>query len=179
MLNKIEERIIQVFSTSRYPGDDNIVPILDHLDLEREEIKELFKGKMWGEIDFEYLSNNYDGDKSACLNFMTEDGFRYYLPSYMLICIHNYDESDMLYDSLFEHLTKQTSYNNLFAERIEPLDDKAKKVIAEFIWMMHVLHGQHNVSPAFPISIEQKAFMSYWGDYYKPDYTELSATSSD
>ena len=107
MLKELEHKIIEVFSPQKYPGHERIVPSRPYLDLEREQIRDTFKGKMWQTINFQYLEENYDGDKASCLNFMTEESFRYYLPAYMLICIHNYQESDVLYDYLFSSLTKE------------------------------------------------------------------------
>lgn len=165
MLKKLEQKIQECFSSSKYPGDDQIVPIKPCLDLERQEIKETFQNKRWEEINYNYLEKNYDGDKSACLNFMTYEAFRYYLPSYMLICIQSYEECDVLYEALFSMLTKKTPQDELFIERLECFDDTTKKVIAEFIWSMHkVYSSKHD-----PFTIEKGAFISYWSTYFTPD----------
>ncbi len=174
MLEELQEKIIESFKAVPYPGDENIVENKPYLDIESDQIKGFFRGKSWREITIERLVNDYIGDHSACLGFMTPTAFRYYLPSYMLICICNYTEADMSYESLFYKLTRgaySEDGDSWFDIRFECFSDDIKTVIAEFVWSMHLLHGQDSVSKSDPISIEQQAFMSYWDQYYQVDYS--------
>lgn len=166
MLENLQNKIIEEFQDIPYPGDDNIVPHKPYLDIESDRVKEFFKGKNWKNINIHHLINDYTGDHSACLIMMTPEAFRYYLPAYMLICIQDYEEADVSYETLFYKLTKGMYGENFFEDRLECLADNAKKVISEFIWTMHSLHG-HDAIP-----YELEAFNSYWNQYYQPE-TEI------
>ena len=55
-----------------------------------------FAGRRWEDVSLDVLRDEYDGDASACLCFMSPQAFWYYLPAYMLIAIDAYDEADVV-----------------------------------------------------------------------------------
>lgn len=94
------------FSGLRYPGDNALVPDLDN-HLEQQQVKDYFKGKKWEDITLGSLRTEYIGDESACLYFMTEQAARYYLPAYLLISVIDYNDADVIIDSVISMLTPE------------------------------------------------------------------------
>jgi uncharacterized protein DUF6714 len=85
-VDELRRSIESAFAGRPYPGDDRIAdsdPRYD--DYEGHAVAGFHRGKSWREITLRHLLEDYDGDPSACLAFMTAEGWRYYLPAYLLI----------------------------------------------------------------------------------------------
>jgi hypothetical protein len=63
--------------------------------LECNQVADFFAGRNWFEVGLSELLNEYRGDHSACLNFMSPAAFAYYLPTYMLLALERYEEADL------------------------------------------------------------------------------------
>jgi hypothetical protein len=136
----LRSSILEHFSTTPYPGDRNIVSD-ESYHLEKRQIAEFFRSRDWRDIDLQTLRHEYVGDESACLEFMTPEAFRYYLPSYLMICIDSYELADITYDTIIWKLTRPTSTEGVerFAERFVPLTPEQTVDIARFLDLMHRL----------------------------------------
>lgn len=89
--------IFSAFSISNIPNSNNIV---DSISGEAIEIKDIFISKQWDQV----LTPDIIFHNSA-LGFLTDDAFRYYLPTYMLLLINNLYESDIVASSVVSQLT--------------------------------------------------------------------------
>ncbi|WP_046246974.1 DUF6714 family protein [Hymenobacter terrenus] len=70
--------ITAAFKDEPYPGDDNIVYDNTGVHLECIEIRDAFKGHLWHQVPDDVLSTKRTG-----LSFMSKEGFKYYLPTFM------------------------------------------------------------------------------------------------
>lgn len=98
-----EELIIIIksaFSNEEYPGDMNIVYDNSGKHLECTEIREIFKGKTW-----QSLPGNFIFEQRFSLPFFSKEGFKYYLPAFMIYAIKDFYGSDTLPDSIISNLT--------------------------------------------------------------------------
>ncbi len=89
--------IFSAFSISNMPNANNIVSSNSG---EAIEIKDIFISKKWDQV----LNPDIIFHNSA-LGFLTDDAFRYYLPTYMLLLINNLYESDIVASSVVNQLT--------------------------------------------------------------------------
>lgn len=143
-LNKL---IIQAFSGVTYPGDDHLVDS-EFYDLERLQIKEFFRGKKWDSITLQGLDLDYVGDPSACLNFMTGEARRYFLPTYMLITINEFEEADVIVDSTVYILMPKSIEGkdfDRFFEWTEQFSALQKNAIKNFLLYLKKNHTQDDV----------------------------------
>lgn len=54
--DRIVQKIHEAFDDISYPGDDHIVSVQDPT-LEAQEIREIYRGKDWRELDAKFLNN--------------------------------------------------------------------------------------------------------------------------
>ena len=94
------DEIKKAFENEEYPGDNNLVYNNSREHYECNELKNQFIGKKWFEITNELLFENKDA-----LPFFSKEGFKYYMPSFMIYIINDYYESDTLSDNLISILT--------------------------------------------------------------------------
>src|SRR5437879_1838453 len=90
-------RIDETFGGMPYPGDEQIV---SGRDGECWEIKSALKGRHWRDVSFEIL----DSLREA-LALMSPEGFRFYLPAYMIISVMDYYRADVISDTVISLLT--------------------------------------------------------------------------
>jgi hypothetical protein len=90
-------RIHEVFSTQTPPAATQIV---DSGCDEAAGIRLMLSGKLWTEL----AHNELCGENSA-LGFLTDQAFRYYLPAYMILLLHDLRAADLLSSSVIRHLT--------------------------------------------------------------------------
>ncbi|MCV9930661.1 hypothetical protein OIU80_00065 [Flavobacterium sp. LS1R47] len=98
--NNLIEKIKIAFEREKYPGDNNIVYNNSKDHFECNDLKNQFIGKKWNEITNDLLFENKDA-----LPFFSKEGFKYYLPSFMIFILNDYYESDTLSDNLISLLT--------------------------------------------------------------------------
>jgi len=82
------ELIGTAFASRPYPGDDRIAHAdARYPDYEGHRVSLFFRGKAWRQVTFGALAHDYRGDPTATIFFMTEDGFCYYLPAFLLMAL--------------------------------------------------------------------------------------------
>ena len=83
-------RIGGAFREMPYPGDEHIVSHIRGDCWECEKIKNALKGRHWRDLSFESLDHLREA-----LTFMSPEGFRFYLPAFMIILIMDYYRADI------------------------------------------------------------------------------------
>jgi hypothetical protein len=101
---RAKDSVVSAFSSVAYPGDDNIVDPVPYYEPEREQIKRFLAGKDWKQITWLMLNDEYIGDSSAVLAFLSPYATIYYLPAFSLIALNNYREADLTTLSPFQCL---------------------------------------------------------------------------
>ena len=92
--------IVDAFGSMPYPGDDRIVDDYAGYDPERDEVKRVLKGHHWRDVSFDMLDNLRDS-----LPFLSPEGFRFYVPAFMIYCITDFSRSDVASQSVINNLT--------------------------------------------------------------------------
>ncbi len=88
------------FGTMPYPGDEHIVLDNTGLHIECEEIKRALRGTHWRNVSFEIL------DKlTSALSFLSPEGYRFYLPAFMIISIVDFPRADIIPGEVVRSLT--------------------------------------------------------------------------
>ena len=117
------------------------------LHLERDAVAHFFAGKSWWDVTWTELLK-YKGDCSACLSFMSPVAYRYYLPSYMLVALDHYIESDVSADSAWWSLSPPTDpmLIQYWADRVAGFSQVQKEAILSFLKFMLHEHGNDYTS---------------------------------
>lgn len=124
------ESIVRAFAERPYPGDENIANSDPrYRNYEGHAITAFHRGKRWQEITLRHLFDDYAGDASACLAFMTPEGWRYYLPAYLLIALE-WEESDAVGDSVVGVLTHPRARVDSFTRVAQDLGLEPESVLA-------------------------------------------------
>ena len=93
-------RIDEAFGEMLYPGDEEIVTHNRGDCWECEDIKNALKGRHWLDVSFESLDNAHEA-----LIFLSPEGFRFYLPAFMIISIMDYYRADVIPGNVIRRLT--------------------------------------------------------------------------
>lgn len=91
-------QIREAFDSTKYPGDSNI--LIKSNSLEAMDVFNFFKGKNWEEVDLDCLS-----EENSSLAFLSEDGFIYYLPTFMKLILYNLELADVQTEQFINRLT--------------------------------------------------------------------------
>ena len=103
--SELHSSIERAFAERAYPGDDCIADSdARYESYEGHAVTAFHRGKPWKEITLRHLVDDYAGDPTACLAFMTPEGWRYYLPAYLLIALQP-DEAGAIADAVVGTLT--------------------------------------------------------------------------
>jgi hypothetical protein len=143
---RLKHAVKAAFGGLIYPGDAHLVYDNSAAHLECNQVREFFQGKRWQDITLDALLAGYNGDASACLNFMTPEAFRYYLPAYLFIAIDRFKESDVIPYSVVWKLTAPEHPGpdmDWFLSRVEGLSLEQRRVIIEFLQFMRTAHAEH------------------------------------
>ncbi|AZL74393.1 DUF6714 family protein [Pseudomonas oryziphila] len=109
--------------------------IISSLHLEPLQIKDYFAGKRWWDITLQGLFDDYIGDSSACLTFMTSAGVEYYLPAYLLMAVEHYYDGGIVTEDFAYGLKRSIMRDDLY--RMSLYGTEKKKAIVEvlvFLW---------------------------------------------
>ncbi len=93
-------RIDESFGGLPYPGDEHIVLDNSGAHLECEEIKSALKGRHWRDVSFEILE-----ELRSALPFLSPEGYRFYLPAFMVFSIADIYRADVIPDEVIRTLT--------------------------------------------------------------------------
>jgi hypothetical protein len=102
---RLRGAIAAAFAARPYPGDDRIATRHPRYeDYEGHAVARFHQGKRWPEITLAHLRAGYAGDATACLAFMTPEGWRYYLPAYLTLAL-DWEAADAVGDAVVGNLT--------------------------------------------------------------------------
>lgn len=100
---KLIETIKEAFKEEKHPGEFNLVYDNSGKHLECIQVRELFKDKTWNS-----LPDNFMFEEHTALNFFSKEGFKYYLPAFMVFSIRDYESADEIPNNLVNYLTLPT-----------------------------------------------------------------------
>jgi hypothetical protein len=123
--------IERAFADRSYPGDERIGETDSRYeDYEGHAVTAFHRRKKWHELTLRHLLDEYAGDPSACLAFMVPEGWRYYLPAYLLMALER-DEADVITDAVIGALTHPRARAAAFARVAQDLDLDPEVVLDE------------------------------------------------
>ena len=158
--------MIAAFPQSLVLSEDEIRPTPHTgINLEADQVARYFAGKTWDQVTLADLDQNYVGDASACLGFMTSQAFRYFLPAYLCECVRWLYEADVTFDTTLRRLTPSASSlaPEGFSEFTDALSQMQKSAIAHslsYISRCCIALGGHDSDFA------GSALKEYWGDFF-------------
>jgi hypothetical protein len=125
----IAREIEEAFADVPYPGDDKLV---DNPDLYgRDMIIEAFRGKHWKEITIDVLYWHRDS-----IGLFSPEGFRFYLPCFMIGALLHIGETDTLWQSVFFDLTPRElegPRRDWFDAWVRLLDVRQKAAVRRYV----------------------------------------------
>lgn len=128
----VVSEIERAFSDAPYPGDDHIVTPLvidgrECRDLEREEIAAAFRGKSWDDLTREAIHFHYHA-----LPFLTAEGFRYYLPAYLIAALDAEWVNRIFLIYQLKYPDKE-QFQRLFLKQVRLLSPREKLAVCSFL----------------------------------------------
>ena len=128
-VGELRGRIADAFAYRSYPGDDSIADADPRYHgYEGHAVTRFHRGKHWQEITLPHLREEYAGDATACLAFMTPDGWRYYLPAYLLIALE-WEKADAVGDAVIGNLTHPRALPESYARVADDLGLELESVL--------------------------------------------------
>jgi hypothetical protein len=129
--NQLKDLIETAWANADYPGDDRLMDYTGNcVDLvECQEILNAFRNKSWRELSVEFIRYHCDD-----LGFMTLDGYRYYLPAYLLAAALHYYEADVVSDIIV---------HSLIPPYIDGLTLEQKRAVRAFLEFMKAHYADH------------------------------------
>lgn len=95
------QEIRDAFGDMPYPGTEYLTNDLEGNDLERKQIREGFsRYENWQDVPRELLVQERDA-----LPLFEPQGFRFYLPAYMLFALEDYEGADIIPENIVHSLT--------------------------------------------------------------------------
>lgn len=117
-------RIDNSFGAMSYPGDELIVRDNSGSDLESERVKAALKGRHWRDVSFETLER-----LRSALPFLSGDGYRFYIPAFMVLSIIDFERAGDIADEVVRSLTMPLPAD---VERIRELAAEASPALQPF-----------------------------------------------
>jgi hypothetical protein len=126
----LRQAVERAFAARAYPGDDRIADSDPRYEsYEGHQISAFHRGKRWQEITLRHVREDYEGDPTACLAFMTPQGWRYYLPAYLLMAL-DWEASDAVGDAVVGSLTHPRAREASYARVADDLNLDREEVLA-------------------------------------------------
>ena len=124
-----------------YPGAEQIVNDLGGGDLERKQIREEFsRYEDWRDVPRELLQREQDA-----LPMFEPQGFRFYLPAYMLFSVEDYEGADIIPECIVGLLTlpdEGTEFYEFIRERLVLFSEEERKAILHFLEYLELSHAE-------------------------------------
>lgn len=137
----ITQEIRIAFGDMPYPGAECIVNDYGGNDLERKQIREEFsRYESWQDVPRELLLQERDA-----LPLFEPQGFRFYLPAYMLFTIEDYDGADTIPESIVYLLTLPeagTEFYEFVRERLALFSEEERQAILHFLEYLEMYHAE-------------------------------------
>ncbi len=91
------------FSTAPFPKD---LAIGSGTSIESRAVERFFRDKTIGDISLAALRAGYSHDPAACLVFMTNEAFAFFLPAFLRISLDEYDAADAIPGAVINRLVE-------------------------------------------------------------------------
>ena len=135
------QEIRDAFGDMPYPGTEYITNDLEGNDLERKQIREGFsRYESWLDVSRELLVQERDA-----LPLFEPQGFRFYLPAYMLFALEDYEGADMIPESIVHSLTLPDAGTELYEfvrERLVLFNEEQRKAVLHFLEYLERCHAE-------------------------------------
>jgi uncharacterized protein DUF6714 len=159
--NILFEQVQIAFTTTEYPGDDNIVyDIYSHYSDVIETLNS-FKGKHWSELTPDVVLLN-----SSHLAFLTTQAFCFYLPTYLLTIASYTGYIDQLLETVLFYLTPPEPGSQdmeSFLRRVECFNTQQREVIRTLLSLfVCVTYGSEN-GKAYQADLDLMRAVTFWG----------------
>ena len=166
---KIRNLIQDAFGNAEYPGDENLVatePLADQIW--RQRIAKSLRGKDWTSISpLEDKEVSHDGSD---LLYLTSAAFCYYLPAYLIACIDDFDEADVMGATVIHVLTPPSDEGARNSESKKTFDNKIKKfsrvqreaICAFLAYVFNNYREDFFIGENDPISPDYTACLEFW-----------------
>ena len=118
------------------------------------QIRDFFNGRNWWDVTLDILVEDYVGDASACLSFMTIVGMSYYLPAYLLIACEQYEEGDVISKELPSSLLMYAKNNDVY--NIKSMNDAQQVAVARVLEFLFQTYEDEDAYEALEF---------FWGDF--------------
>lgn len=87
-VEKLRSNLTRAFSGRAYPGDNKIAESRPWIpEYEGNQVARYLKGKRWQDLSYQKLRAEYPADPTACVHFMIDEGFQYYLPGFLTMAL--------------------------------------------------------------------------------------------
>jgi len=136
---EVVEHIRSAFGGSRCPPPGRIVYDSSGSHAEAQQVARHFGGRDWGDVDSKsILAYDDAADASAALSFMSPEGFRYYLPAFLLFILEQEEKAGLIAASTISKLApwsdpddeQMTRFCN---ERLVQFSDMERQAIVQFL----------------------------------------------
>src|ERR1043166_1600391 len=127
-LDELRGKIINAFSSVPRPEKEEIT---ECQCWECSELKETFSPLLWNEVPPRIIDEN-----EGQLSLFTPKAYRYFLPSYLVRCLDNFDPDNFVCELVIYSLSPDISdevSNSWAARRFKTFDSEQKKAIASFL----------------------------------------------
>jgi len=128
--------IEEAFAQRAYPGDANLV---EDVGDEEEEILRDMAGKHWRDLSAKFLRLHEDA-----LCFLSPEGFRFFLPGYLIASIVDPSGADIIPENLFvvlfppreEQADKAGMWHTWWEDRVNGLTEEERRAIRSWLEYM-------------------------------------------
>ncbi|MBU9387923.1 DUF6714 family protein [Burkholderia multivorans] len=142
-----------VFDNHFFPSDE---PIGYGGGIEPRDVEDFFRRRRRFDVTLGDLNNVYEHDPSACLGFMLPRAFAFFLPAFMKISILDYEEADVISDTVVYRLCDMAKGR---------ADDNPSAVLSSYT------HEQLEVIPNFLLEMSRIEWR-----HHNPDLASEAAT---
>ncbi|MGS0892894.1 DUF6714 family protein [Burkholderia stagnalis] len=119
--------------------------ITNRSGIESCAVDDFFRGKKRFDITLKELREDYECDESSCLTFMEPEAFAFFLPLFMKIATHDYDEADNIPDSLVYKLHRMATggAKDWLREILKTYSKDQRDSIVDFLDEMSRIEWRH------------------------------------
>ena|SRR5260221_10326517 len=157
----LSEQVPSAFTTTEYPGDDNVVYDNSGRYSDVVETFNSFKGKHWNQLTPDVVLLN-----TSHIPFLTIPAFCFYLPAYLLTIATHTGNIDNLLNTTLYYLTPPESGSQdpeSFLRKVECFNTQQREVIKTLISLyICVIYGSKNAQVYQTDSGLMRA-ISFWG----------------
>jgi Family of unknown function (DUF6714) len=96
-----DDEVTKAWSDGTFPHDR---PIGRGGSIEAKAVETYFRDKTLDDVRLEGLKRDYPHDPAACLVFMTDEAFAFFLPAFMRIALDDYKVADSIPEAVINRL---------------------------------------------------------------------------